>query len=660
MRTENAPASLTVSDGISADLYAQAMLIRCVEQRLLDLFAEGKLFGTVHTCIGQEWTGIAVAEVLREGDLIFTSHRGHGHFLARTGDVEGLIAEVMGKQAGICGGRGGSQHMCAHGVFSNGVQGGIVPVTAGLALAHKLRGSDNIAVVFIGDGTLGEGAIYEAMNIASKWELPLLIVLENNLYAQSTPQSQTLAGDLCARAAAFGIRTAQADTWDLEKLLPTTAQCVEQVRAESKPLFLRIDTYRLMAHSKGDDDRDPEEVQAYWAKDPLTLFALEEKEKAEAMQVGVRERIGAAVARAEASPYAAPSATASDPIPSARHTWIPTRIATAERAVNLIHDALERNMHRDERIVLVGEDIEGPYGGAFKVTKNLSQTFPGRVRNAPISEAAIVGLGNGLALSGLVPVCEIMFGDFLTLAADQLINHASKFRYMYNDQVSLRLIVRTPMGGKRGYGATHSQCLEKHFLGLPGTLMLALNPRHDPGLVYDALFRSIDRPTIVIENKLLYGMRVSDHVPAGFVLEHTDEPFPTTRIRPEAAPDVTILCYGGMLPDVEKAVDLLFDGHEVVCEVIAPIQLYPFNPWPIVESVRQSGRLLVVEEGLSFAAFGAEAVAQVLERAPGALRQVRRLASPAHPIPSCGPLEKQFLPGAEHVVAAVREMLDDA
>jgi 2-oxoisovalerate dehydrogenase E1 component len=659
MRTENAPAGLTASGEVSHHLYAQAMLIRGVEQKLLDLFAEGKLFGTVHTCIGQEWASIAVAEALRDGDLVFTSHRGHGHFLARTGDVEGLIAEVMGKQAGICGGRGGSQHMCAQGVFSNGVQGGIVPVTAGLALAHKLRGEGHVAVVFIGDGTLGEGAIYEAMNIAARWELPLLIVLENNLYAQSTPQSQTLAGDICARAAAFGIRTAHADTWNLETLLPTAAQCVAWIRAQGKPLFLRIDTYRLMAHSKGDDDRDPEEVQAYWSKDPLTLFALEEKEKAEAIRAGVRERIDAAVARAEASPYAAPCTTTAAP-ELAQPTWAATHIATAERAVTLIHDALERNMRRDERIVLLGEDIEGPYGGAFKVTKNLSQTFPGRVRNTPISEAAIVGLGNGLALSGLLPVCEIMFGDFLTLAADQLINHASKFRYMYNDQVSPRLIVRTPMGGKRGYGATHSQCLEKHFLGLPDTLMLATHSRYDPGLVYDALFRSIDRPTIVIENKLLYGMRVSDHVPEGFVLEHTDELFPTTRIRPAAAPDLTILCYGGMLPDVEKAIVPLFDEHEIVCEVVCPIRLYPLNPWPIVEAVRRSGRLLVVEEGLSFAAFGAEVVAQVLERAPGALTQVRRLASPPHPIPSCGPLEKQLLPGTEHVVAAVREMLSHA
>ena len=252
------------------------MLIRGVEQRLLSLFAEGKLFGTVHTCIGQEWTGIAIAEALIDGDVIFTNHRGHGHFLARTGDVGGLIAEVMGKQAGVCGGRGGSQHLCAGGVYSNGIQGGIVPVSAGMALAQKLRGTGRIAVVFIGDGTLGEGVIYEAFNIASKWRLPLLVVLENNRYAQSTPQSQTLAGDIEARAAAFGIAAERADTWDPEGLLSTAARCVAAVRRGDGPRFLRIDTYRLMAHSKGDDDREPAEVQAYWERDPLTRFAAEE------------------------------------------------------------------------------------------------------------------------------------------------------------------------------------------------------------------------------------------------------------------------------------------------------------------------------------------------------------------------------------------------
>jgi 2-oxoisovalerate dehydrogenase E1 component len=649
--------SRAINETVSVELYAKAMLIREIEQRLLQLFAEGKLFGTIHTCIGQEWTGVAVAEFLKEGDLIFSNHRCHGHYLARTGDVEGLIAEIMGKQTGACGGRGGSQHLCSNGFYSNGIQGGIMPVAAGLALAQKFEATDKITVVFIGDGTLGEGVVYETLNIAAKWELPLLVVLENNFYAQSTSQEQTLAGDICARASAFGIKTSHSHTWNPAELLSVVADCTSFVREECKPLFLQIDTYRLMAHSKGDDDRDPSEVERHWSRDPITVFMQENAEATENIRTEIKERVEAAVISATAAPYAQVKDD-EGALDFGAPAWIPTHIGSSERLVTLIHAALRRNMLRNEKILLIGEDIEGPYGGAFKVTKNLSLEFPGRVRNTPIGEAAIVGIGNGLALGGWLPVCEIMFGDFLGLAADQLLNHASKFRYMYNNQVSVPLVVRTPMGGKRGYGPTHSQSTEKHFLGLPGTRMLALHHRYDPGVIYDTLFASIDRPTLVIENKLLYAAHVTDKVPDGFVLEHSGESFPTTRIRPQGKPDVTLLCYGGMLPDVEKAIDELFDEHEIICEIICPIQLYPFNPVTVIESVENSGRLIAVEEGLSFAAFGGEVAAQILETAPGVVRHFRRLASPCHPIPACGPLEKELLPGAFHVKQAVLEVLE--
>jgi 2-oxoisovalerate dehydrogenase E1 component len=218
-------------------------------------------------------------------------------------------------------------------------------------------------------------------------------------------------------------------------------------------------------------------------------------------------------------------------------------------------------------------------------------------------------------------------------------------------------MVRTPMGGRRGYGATHSQTLEKHFLGMPGTRVLAINHRFDPYIVYRSLLGSIDRPTLVIENKLLYGASVGTALPVGFVVEQSDEFFPTVRLRPEARPDVTILCYGGMLPEVEKAVDQLFDEEEIVCEVICPMQLYPFNPWPVVQSLQDSRRLVVVEEGLRFAGFGAEAVAQICESAPGSAVRVRRVGPPRQPIPSCGVLEKALLPGVRQVVEAVREVV---
>jgi 2-oxoisovalerate dehydrogenase E1 component len=643
----------------TAEMFAAAALIREVEQRLLQLFAEGKLFGTVHTCIGQEFTGIAIARALESGDLIFSNHRCHGHFIARTGNVDGLIAEIMGRQAGVCGGRGGSQHLCdvERGFFSNGIQGGIMPVSAGLALSLQLRHTDNIAVVFIGDGTLGEGAVYEALNVASRWQLPLLVVLENNGYAQSTPQCQTLAGEIELRGAAFGIATKRGSTWDPEQLAELAREAVDEVRQSARPLFFVIDTYRLMAHSKSDDDRDSREVESYWKKDPLRNF-LDGAAEAAAIRSLVKEQVDEAVGKAESSSYALAPATESAGF--SKVSWTPTVLQEGERIVSLIRESLRRNMARDERIFLLGEDIESPYGGAFKVTKGLSDEFPGRVRNMPISEASIVGIANGLALGGLLPVCEIMFGDFLALAADQIINHASKFRFMYNDQVKVPVIVRTPMGGRRGYGPTHSQSIEKHFLGLPDTLMLALHERFDPGLVYDLLFATVDRPTMVIENKLLYTARLGNSCPQGFVLEHGDERYPTTRLRPQLKPEATVVCYGGMVPHVERAIAGVFDEDEIVAEMICPIQIYPLNVGPIIESLEQTRTLLFVEEGHSFAALGAELIAQIHELKPGLIRRCKRLASMEHPIPSCGPLELSVLPGTESIMSALRHLVRDA
>ena len=596
---------------------------------------------------------MAVAEFLREGDLIFSNHRCHGHFLARTDDVEGLIAEVMGKRTG---GRGGSQHLCQKGFFSNGIQGGIVPVSAGLALAQKIQSTGNIAVVFIGDGTLGEGAVYETLNVASKWQLPLLVVLENNFYSQSISQRETLAGDICARAAAFGIETRTSTTSEPATLLDEVDDCIAIVRDESRPIFLRIDTYRLMAHSKGDDDRDKSEVQAHRERDPLTRFWETNPTEAKTALDAANQRIDVAVLVAEHASFPE-LAINSQSCDRPTTTWSPVRVTQPDRAVTLMRDAFRRALQDDARVVFIGEDIESPYGGAFKATKGLSDEFPNRVRNTPISESLIVGLGNGLALAGMRPVCEIMFGDFLTLGADQWINHASKFRSMYNEQVSVPLVVRTPMGGRRGYGPTHSQSLEKHFLGLPDTRMLAVNHRQDPGQLYDRLFASLDRPTLVIENKVLYGQRVLDEMPDGFVVEESDESFPTMRLRPEGVADLTIVCYGEMLREVEAAMLRAFDEHELICEVLCPTQLYPLNVRPILDSVSITRRLLVVEEGIGFAAFGAELIAQIQERAPESLRQVRRLSSPEMPIPACAPLEKQMLPHAESILLAVVEMM---
>jgi acetoin:2,6-dichlorophenolindophenol oxidoreductase subunit alpha len=252
-------------------LYRRMRFIRRFEERLLELFDTGALNGTTHACIGQEADSIAVMEHLREGDHVFSNHRCHGHYLARTGDARGLLAEIMGLPEGVCGGIGGSQHLAAPGFKSNGVQGGIVPAAAGIALAQQLSGGDDISVVFIGDGTLGEGAVYETLNLASLWQLPLLVVLEDNGWSQSTPSHMNLAGGMRERFEAFGLAVEEVDSTDILEVEPAAQRAVSTVREQRAPCALIIHTYRLCHHSKNDDNRPRDEVEARWALDPLLL-----------------------------------------------------------------------------------------------------------------------------------------------------------------------------------------------------------------------------------------------------------------------------------------------------------------------------------------------------------------------------------------------------
>jgi TPP-dependent pyruvate/acetoin dehydrogenase alpha subunit len=252
-------------------LYRRMRFIRRFEESLLDLFDRGLLNGTTHACIGQEADAVAIMEHLGDDDHVFSNHRCHGHFLARTGDALGLMAEIMGKPEGVCGGIGGSQHLCAPGFKSNGVQGGIVPNAAGIALAMQLDGGTGLSVVFIGDGTLGEGATYEALNLASLWGLPLVVVLEDNEWAQSTPSSANLAGSVRDRFTAFGFGVFEIDSTDVEELDALAERALVQARTQMGPVAIVIHTYRLCHHSKNDDNRPADEVAARWKLDPIEI-----------------------------------------------------------------------------------------------------------------------------------------------------------------------------------------------------------------------------------------------------------------------------------------------------------------------------------------------------------------------------------------------------
>jgi 2-oxoisovalerate dehydrogenase E1 component len=636
----------------------RAYLVRTVEQQLLELFAAGRLSDTTHTCIGQEMAAVALAAALdRRKDMVVSNHRCHGHYLAWTDDPDGLVAEVMGKATGVCGGLGGSQHLSAQGFMSNGIQGGIVPVAAGLAFAQKLSANDGIVAVCIGDGTLGEGVVYETFNMAAKWQLPLLVMLENNRYAQSTAQSETLAGDIRARAAAFGIATLHGNTWQHEELATLLRDAVARVRRERCPLFVQVDTYRLAAHSKSDDDRDADEIASYVRRDPLNQFMAKHGDALEPELGAIRERVAGAIERAARAPVLELAQRASSAIDGSVLAWHrPDPDGGTQLAA--INRALRDWLVDDPRVLLLGEDIRSPYGGAFKATRGLSDSYPDRVLNTPISEAGIVGIANGLALGGRRPVVEIMFGDFLGLCFDQLLNHAAKFQGMYNGRVSSAVVVRTPMGGGRGYGPTHSQNLEKHFAGIPGLRVVVLHGRARIAALYASLRASVE-PSLIVENKLLYRERGDAALPTGYEALETTDPFPTTVLRPSGAPDITLVAFGRMSIIAEQVAAEL-QAEEIGVEIVLPLSVSPFDARPLLESVGRTGRLVVVEEGAAHFDLASEVIAVAAQGYAGQSRlRVRRIGARPRPIPSALTLELECLPSAAMLRAACLELYDE-
>jgi pyruvate/2-oxoglutarate/acetoin dehydrogenase E1 component len=320
-------------------------------------------------------------------------------------------------------------------------------------------------------------------------------------------------------------------------------------------------------------------------------------------------------------------------------------------------DSLNRSLHhclkQSPDVYLLGEDILDPYGGAFKVVKGLSSEFPERVVTTPVSEAGIVGVGVGMALRGFRPVIEIMFGDFLTLAADQLINHAAKLRWMSNDQVRVPLVVRTPMGGYRGYGPTHSQTLEKHFLGAAGLRVIAVNTLVTPEKLLSRAILEDDDPVLCVEHKLLYPLPLLEGGQE-FEIQQLGGRYPWSILRIAGAPqaDVTLVAYGYMAEIGREALVRLGYEHEIFVELLVPTQLSPFFLEPLFMSARNTGKVLAVEEGTMNLGWGAEIAARLLETL-GSEIKFGRVAAGNMPIPAAATLEETVLPQVDDIYSAV-------
>lgn len=645
--------------------FKKAILIRQSEKQLLALYKQGKITGTIHTCIGQEFTGVAICNYLTQADFVFSNHRGHGHYLAKTGDLNGLFSELLGKKSGCSAGIGGSQHLHhKNNFFSSGIQAGLTPLAAGVALASNLEHSNYITVIFIGDGTLGEGLLYESLNIAGIWNLPLVFVIENNQIAQSTDSRQTTAGSISKRADAFGIDYFLSTTDDIGDLFYTCEKAVNSCRNLRKPVVLEIKTNRLHSHSKGDDNRAKVAIQALYSKDPINQFAIDQPSLYKEILAGADDEIEKLVKEIEKEEEAV---LFEDDFYVNNTTVTYHTLPSADlkiRGNDAIYEFLKSAFQDSDKLVMLGEDIEnsnsfnpGKYGGAFKVSKDLNERYPNRIKNTPISEAVLIGIGSGLAIRGFKPIIEIMFGDFLTLTFDQIYQHATKFPLMYGKEIHVPLIIRTPMGGYRGYGPTHSQSIEKFFLGISQLTVIALNHRINPANIYAVLLKEQTKPTLVIENKSVYTQFVNQNKLLGFHIEISDEVFPSLRIQPDYDEiDCTILCYGGVLSLVELAICQLFDEDELVCEVICPTCINPINSIPIKASVEKSGYLLVVEEGTKVAAYGSEVIARLIEEKI-TLKGFKRLSNDTI-IPSSIKAEKSVLPQVDSIKKGVYDVLN--
>ncbi len=353
--------------------------------------------------------------------------------------------------------------------------------------------------------------------------------------------------------------------------------------------------------------------------------------------------------------------------PTHPHTWVETtRMPSVLESLN---SALHRAFADNSNVYLIGEDVLDPYGGAFKVTRGLSTSYPQRVITTPISEAGIVGVAAGMALRGLRPVVEIMFGDFISLIADQLINHVTKFRWMYNDQVRVPLIIRTPMGGRRGYGPTHSQSLEKLYLGVPGLRVVAPAAFSQPDgtgapgdLLYHLIMESED-PTLFIENKLQYLLPIQsqlDLTDLSLNSEQTGQgmrlPTYTLSVRGASPATLTMSAYGYMAELGKQALVRLAYEHELFAELVVPTQLSPFMLDPLISATSRTGKLLTLEEGTCSLGWGAEVIARVAEAAGNQSIKFQRLAAKDLPIPASRPLEAEILPGVDAIIQSAIKM----
>lgn len=642
------------------EMQRRMLVVRGFEGRVADLYRDGVVPGFVHLSIGQEASAVGACWPLRADDVITSTHRGHGHCLAKGLDPLGMFAELMAREEGTNHGRGGSMHIADPklGIYgANGIVAAGLPIGVGAAAAAPLQGRDSVVVAFFGDGAVAQGAFHEALNLAGVWRLPIVFFCENNGYSEFSPTSTQHAAPLARRADGYGVRYLAVDGNDVMAVATAMEGVIGAVRSGAGPVLVEAATYRWHGHYEGDPQRyrTPEELHEWQARDPLVvhrqrlLDAGAGEEELQRMEAEVAASLDRAVEQARALAPPSPDRLF-DFVVRPRHDRPeppPPEGEPVYRTMDAVHDALDYELAHDERVFVAGIDVAAG-GNVFGLTRGLKDRYGDRVRDTPISETAIVGLGVGAAMAGLRPVVEVMYLDFIGVCLDQLLNQAAKMPFMTGGAAEMALTVRTQFGAGRSSGSQHSQSLEALLAHIPGlTVVMPSTPADTYGLLRAAI--EDPNPVVFIENRLLYGLK-GPAPPAEFVL-----PIGRSAVV-RTGTDVTVVSVSRMVHEALAAAEELA-GEGISVEVIDLRTVAPLDMGPVLASVSRTGRLLVAHEAVVPFGIGAEIAATVAREAFWDLdAPIERVGAAATPPPYAPELEKAWLPGRAEIAAAIRRL----
>ena len=653
------PATFTHDDLL--EMYRRMLVIRRFEERTSRLYADGVVPGFVHLSIGQEATAVGACWALRPSDGIVSNHRGHGHCLAKGAEPAEMFAELMGRSAGTCGGLGGSMHIAdfARGVYgANGIVAAGLPISVGVANGFRLQGRDDVVVAFFGDGAVAQGAFHEAVNLAALWHLPVIFLCENNHYAEFSPAAAQHPVPVVERASAYGIEGTSVDGNDVTAVARTVQALVARMRAGEGPFLVEAATYRWRGHYEGDPIRyrTGEELAAWQAVDPLLILGAElDRLGLSAQRAGIDQQVAGELADAERAAQLAPYPQPGELLravqavrPAIPEPAPPPAPVPGEKykMADAVREALLAALREMPEAFVAGIDV-GAGGNIFGLTRGLYEEFPQRVLDTPISESALIGLAVGGAMTGMKPVVEIMYMDFIGVCFDQLMNQAAKMHFMTGGKAPMSLVVRTQFGSGRSSAAQHSQSLEALLAHIPGlTVVMPSTPEDTYGLLRAAI--ADPNPVIFVEHRLLYGKKgtrpAADHlIPLG-----------KAAIRRQGS-DVTVVSWSRMVDFALQAAEIVAQ-RGISAEVIDLRTVSPLDEDTILESVSRTTRLVIAHDAVVSGGLGAEIAARVADRGVWRLNApIKRIGPPFTPAPYSPPLEENWVPTVDDIVAAIDE-----